>query len=310
MRRFLLRLSLFLLPIALLAIGAEAYVRQIPNSYRIKQQLLDRVADSVETVILGNSHAYSGIRPELLPGVVANLANVSQTLDVDLALLERCIERCPQLKQVILVVDNSNLFDSPMEETGEWFRITYYTLYMQRLGGHNPYLSRYGLELLHFQSFCGKIKKWHQLQRPDCTPLGWDTNNSWAAKDQANWNQSSVDRKLSRHTCQDWEQARRNTAAAVKMARLCHQHHIRLTLLCTPVYKSYADGIPPRQQHWIEETHRACTEFAGVQSLDLSRDSTYSDDEYFDPDHLTHEGAEHLTLTLRQQLFDSPSDAE
>lgn len=310
MRCFLFRLFLFLLPIALLAIGAESYIRQIPNSYRIKQQLLDRVADSVETIILGNSHAYSGLCPELLPGVVANLANVSQTLNVDQALLERCMERCPRLKHVILVVDNSNLFDLPMEETGEWFRITYYTLYMQRLGGHNPYLSRYGLELLHFQSFCAKLERWHQQHRPDCTPLGWDTSNCLSEKDQAHWNHESVDKKLAHHTCQNWDQARRNAAAAVAIAHLCHQHHIRLTLLCTPVYKSYADGIAPRQQQWIEETHRACTEFAGVQSLDLSRDSTYSDDEYFDPDHLTHEGARHLTLSLRQQLFNTPSDAE
>ena len=332
MPRFLRRLALFLLPILVMAIAAEAYVRSIPNSYCIKQQALEQLADSLHTVILGNSHAYSGLRPDLLLGTVLNLANVSQTLDMDHALLLRCFRQCPQLRDVILVLDNSNLSDRPMEQTDEWFRITYYTLYMRRLGCHNPYLSRYGLELLHFQSFQGKIKKWRQQRQPDCTPLGWDTDNSRAAREDmaaeaahakgfpwdisalsepdriaraqaiAEWDSLRTLTTLSRHTIQNDDATRHNIDLVLQMASLCQQHGIRLTLLCTPVRPDYARGIPLRQQRLIEQTHRTCCQQYGARSIDLSRDTTFTHDEYFDPDHLTHEGAAHLTRLLQMSM--------
>ncbi|MBO4612743.1 MAG: hypothetical protein J5671_06185 [Bacteroidaceae bacterium] len=313
MRRFLLRLSLFLLPICIVTVAAEIYVRHIPNSYRIKQQLLDSMGDSVETIILGNSHAYSGIRPELLPGISINLANVSQTTNLDLILLKQCIQRYPNLHNVIAVFDNSNLCDKHMEETDEWFRITYYTLYMKRLGGHNPWLSRYGLELLHFQSFQGKIKKWLQQHRPDCTPLGWDTDNSWAAlrdleaeraqhQTVAEWDSLRTLNTLGRHKIQDESAVEQNICDIEQIAQLCQQHGIRLLLLCTPVRPDYASGIPARQQQLIQQTHKTCSKRYGAISIDLSRDTTFTDSEYFDPDHLTHAGATHLTRILNKKI--------
>ena len=315
---FLRRLAFFLLPILLLAIAAEAYVRSIPNSYRVKQQALEQMADSLQTIILGNSHAYSGLRPEFLPGSVLNLANVSQTLDVDHALLLRCIRQCPQLHDVILTLDNSNLFDRPMEQTDEWFRITYYTLYMHRLGGHNPWFSRYGVELFHFQSFQGKIRKWLQLRHADCTPLGWDTDNSREAREQmaaeaartqavATWDSLQTIKTLRRHTMRDERATRQNISHLQQMASLCQQHGIRLTLLCTPVRPDYASGIPHSQQQLILQTlHDACQRY-GARSLDLSRDTTFTPDEYFDPDHLNHEGAAHLTEILCKSLTTTSS---
>ena len=47
------RLALFLLPLFLLAAATEFYVRQLPNSYRTKAQMMGRMADSVETIVLG-----------------------------------------------------------------------------------------------------------------------------------------------------------------------------------------------------------------------------------------------------------------
>lgn len=303
MSLFLRRLALFLLPMVLVAIGTEVYVRGIPNSYGIKQHALEQMGDSVETIILGNSHAYSGIRPELLPGTVLNLANVSQTVDLDRALLLRCVKGCPRLRNVVMVADNSNLFDRSMEETDEWFRITYYTLYMHRLGGHNPFFSRYGLELLHFPSLQGKVKKWMQMRRPDCTPLGWDTDNGLEAKDLEHWNTSLVTDALRRHTCRDWELAAHNAAIVKEIAHLCRQHELRLTLVSTPVSPAYAAGIPDNQQTFIEQVLQDCHNRYGARILDASRMQGYADDEYFDPDHLTHQGAALFTEEVRAMVL-------
>ena len=297
---------LFLLPLLLLATATELYVRSLPNSYRIKRQMMERMEDSVETIILGNSHAYSGIRPELLPDCAVNLANVSQTLDVDLLLLEHYAPRCPRLRHVLLTLDNSNLFDLPMQQTDEWFRCGYYRRYMH-LGPY--YRPRYWLELFHFQSARGKMEKWLQQRHPDCTPLGWDTDNSLDQRNQEEWNTTQVERVLNRHTCSVWEQAFENQRILLRIADYCRDHRLQLTLIAPPVYRAYSYGIPRRQRDFINQARQLCTETASARVLDFVCDSTYLDDDFFDPDHLTHEGAAKFTLQLADSLAASDNNS-
>ena len=292
-RLFLRRLALFLLPLLLLAAAAELYVRSLPNSYRMKAEMMQRMEDRVKVMILGNSHAYSGIRPELIPGCAVNLANVSQTLDLDLLLLEHYAPRCPRLREVVLPLDNSNLFDQPMQQTDEWFRCAYYRRYMH-LGAY--YRPRYWLELFHFQSLRGKIRKWRQQRQPDCTALGWDTDNSLRHR-AADWNTGQVDRVLQRHICHDWEQASANQAMLLHIARYCREHHLRLLLVATPVYPAYAAGIPASQRRFLAATRLAARQ-EGATVLDFSADTTFCDPDFFDPDHLSHEGAAKFTRLL------------
>ena len=257
---------------------------------------------SVETLILGNSHAYSGIRPSLLPGVAVNLANVSQVPGTDLELLERYAPRCPHLKHVYLVCDNSNLFDLPMESTDEWWRCTYYNLYMDGLGGHSR-MSRYGAEIFHFESFKGKLTKYWSMHRPDCDSLGWNTDNSLQAKNQEEWNTRLAIDALQRHTCKDWQQARRNVRHVFAIARYCLDRHIRLTLIATPVSPAYGAGIPARQRAVLQRLYRAAHDRFGAESLDFSRFPMPTDDDYFDGDHLTHEGAARFTKLLAEEAM-------
>lgn len=305
MIRFLRHLFLFLLPLLILAGATEVYVRHLPNSYRIKYELMAQVKDSVEVLILGNSHAYSGIRPELLPVCAANIANVSQTLDVDRLLLERYAPTCPRLRHVVLVLDNSNLFDLPLHQTDEWFRCGYYRRYMH-LGSY--YRPRYWLELFHFQSVRGKIEKWRQQRHPDCTSLGWETDNTLAAKNMEEWNTTMVPRVLKRHTCQDWQQAEMNAAEVEAIVAYCYLHGLHLTLLATPVTPAYKAGIPLRQQQFLMKVRERCSQYETTRVIDLSEETTLSDNYYFDPDHLTHEGAAWLTGTLCRELYPTNSD--
>lgn len=308
MSSFLRRFLFFLLPLLLLAAATELYVRSLPNSYRTKAEMMEHLKDSVETIVLGNSHAYSGIRPELLLGCAVNLANVSQTLDIDHLLLQHYAPRCPRLRTIILSLDNSNLFDLPMQQTDEWFRCAYYRRYMH-LGPY--YRPRYWLELFHFESCRGKIRKWCQLREPDCTSLGWDTDNSLDQR-APDWNTAQVERVLQRHTCRDWQQTAANQSTLLDIARYCHDHHLRLLLVGTPVYPAYARGIPADQRTFLQATrHLAATRY-GAYLLDLSSPPTdtdtttnssttsplFTDSDYFDPDHLTHEGAAKFTQII------------
>ena len=129
MKKFLVRTAAFILPVLLILVLAEGYVRSIPCSYQYKDLWLEAHGEKVSTLILGNSHAFFDLRPSAFADSTFNLSNVSQRLEHDAFLLKHYAKVCPHLRQVILVADNSNLFDPPMEDD-EPGRVTYYQLYM------------------------------------------------------------------------------------------------------------------------------------------------------------------------------------
>lgn len=86
-----------------------------------------------------------------------NLCQVSQIFEYDEYLLKRYAPKLKKLREVILIADNSNLFDAPLEQT-EWFRCIYYRLYMD-YPKHSLW-SKYGFELSNVQAALREIPCW------------------------------------------------------------------------------------------------------------------------------------------------------
>ena len=177
MKKFLVRTAAFILPVLLILVLAECYVRSIPCSYQYKDLWLEAHGEKVSTLILGNSHAFFDLRPSAFADSTFNLSNVSQRLEHDAFLLKHYAKCCPNLRQVILVADNSNLFDLPMEDD-EPGRVIYYQLYMHYQSPLTPFASLgswapYPLELSYINSFWAKITRHWQGKGISCDSLGW-----------------------------------------------------------------------------------------------------------------------------------------
>ena len=297
MKSFLLRLSLFLLPIAMLAVAGEVYVCSLPNSYRLKGEWMRQNADSVEVLILGNSHAYYGIRPQDMQGVAFNLSNVSQVASYDYALLLKYTPM-PRLKHIILACDNSYLFDQPLEQT-EPYRCAYYTIYMG-VGPHSRW-GLYGLEILQFKGFLKKIKAYKEGVYAMCDSMGWgsDYKSSLSTFDESDT--TVVNMVLEKHTCKDWLSYEANARQVEQIARFCKQQGIRLTVVQTPVCKTYNEGIPERQRQAISQLMNNLKSTYGTTVLDYSEDSRFSGTDFFDADHLSDVGAVKFTKILCQE---------
>ena len=105
MKKFLIRTFLFLLPLALLLMGGEAVLRLHPNAAKAKDKAMRLTGSIIDTLILGSSHAYYGLCPELLGRNAYNAAQVSQTLKYDEFILNRYA--LPRLRAVVLTVSDS-----------------------------------------------------------------------------------------------------------------------------------------------------------------------------------------------------------
>lgn len=125
-RRLVTRASLLILPLlAFLLFFEIEFVRQNPSHFAAKKTLLEGQAESIETLILGSSHALTGIDPKTLQGSAFNLASQSQSLHYDAALIRKYRPLLPALKRVVLPVSYFSL-EYQLEDAPERWRAFHY----------------------------------------------------------------------------------------------------------------------------------------------------------------------------------------
>lgn len=285
-----------MLPVLLILVSMELFVRHLPNSYRQKEMWMQSHAEDLEILILGNSHGLFGLCPKVFPKKAYNLCNVSQIFEYDEYLLRRYISRCRNLTDVLLIVDNSNVFDVPLEQ-GESFRCTYYLLYMD-YPKHSRW-SRYGLELFHIQAFKEKL-----LRGGDqCDSLGWKDSYSVEKRDTADLSDDAAEKAVEHHRCKDWHVAEENLRTLMRIQDLCMENHVRLILVQAPVTPAYSSRISQDQLTFVSKCHK----IGGVLSVDDSHNADFNLDDFYDADHLTDEGALKWSRMISDRLWKNDS---
>lgn len=302
MRRFSLQCLCFLVPL-LLAAGVWEYVlRQVPNPYQYKYEWMKTHAQEVETLIMGSSQTFYGVRPDCLDTKAFNLANVSQRPLHDLTLLRQFVTHCHHLNTVVMPISTFTWFEKRLEEGSEAYRCRYYDIYMHSRLYHlrpDSYLEISGLATAK-----AKTRRWLDNDTlPGCDTLGWGTEYALEKKDLAAWNDGSeAATSVARHTAPDWSRAEENYADLCSIASLCRQHHLRLVLISTPCSERYNRLFPAAQ---IVEMERLTTRYQqqfGLTYLDYRTDSRFTDDDFFDSNHLSDIGAEKFSRILCADL--------
>lgn len=280
MRKFLIKCLLFLLPVVGILTVMELYMRHLPNSYRQKHEWMERHADEVEVLMLGNSHGLFGLRPEYFKPKAYNLCQVSQTLEYDEFLLMHYAPSFRRLRDVLLVVDYSGFFDLPLEQT-ERFRCTYYRLYMDH--PKHSLWSRYGFELTDMSAVKEKLSNDRML----CDSTGWNPAYTVIRRSPDYLSDDCVKSAVEHHRCKDWNVAAENRRTLQRIAHWCRSRNLRLILLQAPVSRAYYRSLDRRQLTYLQEG----LETTGAVVADYSTDLHFDDADFFDPDHLTDEGA-------------------
>jgi hypothetical protein len=295
MKKFLFRSLIALVPVLLVLLAAECYVRSLPNTYRFKEDWMRHNGQLVSTLLLGNSHGYYDLVPSEMDDSTFNLANVSQRPEHDYHLLKRYAPLCPNLKKVVIVADNSNLFDIPMEDE-EPGRATYYQLYMG-YEKHSP-LSRYGFEISSMVSFWAKIKNHLKGNGLDCDSLGWGKNYRAEWRDPSSFDES----RMRLHLFLSHEATRMNMSYVDSIAAWCQDHNVRLLLLQTPVCTAYTKKTPVWQLDYVRRQSALCMKRYGAMTVDFTCNPLFTDDDFFDPDHLNDQGARKFSRLLFHYL--------
>ena len=302
MKRFVLRVCVFLLGVAALLGMAEGVVRHYPNSYSYKSQWMDAHAGQVKTLVLGGSHNYYAINPEFMGDSTFNLANVSQLPEQDHMLLSHYIDRCVNLKTVIIAIDETNIFDPPMEQGGEWYRSIYYNIYMGcQPASYNP---KFNFEFAHWETFnrkLGPALKYlvgKTVPSLECDERGFGCNYH---------TQDSIDKQVmqddsrvvvERHRCKDWSVVKGHVDHLREIASMCRNRGIKVIAVTTPMWPGIVDMTSSRQLDTMYRVAWEMVDECGVVYKDYIADQRFQGTDFYDPDHLSRQGAEKFTKNL------------
>lgn len=286
MKKTVFKLFLFLLPVVLVWGSVEFFYRWVPNNYTVKYDYMQAHSGEIETLLLGSSHCFYALNPDYFSGHTFNLSNISQSLYIDGLLFDQYFERMPKLKTVVFCIEYSNL--SHVENTGEEsYRKYYYENYMRL---DVPFVScfdpkNYSLAFTHSLE-----QTWDSYQRydcfgtiVDCNPNGWGNNYPKVYRYQPSYN---VRERLAAHEDGSVDFSA-NVARLNRIIAECKKRNVSVVIVSLPQSKLYTQGLNRTKLNLIYQT---CRQFAAgndnVRYLNLFEDNRFTDEDFFDADHL------------------------
>lgn len=153
MRKFLVRLTFFLVPVIII-IGLWEYgLSRMTTSYSLKRAQLEAQAPDIQVLVLGGSFSLRDVNPEYFSMKGYNVANIQQSLYYDSKITLKYLDKMPRLKVVLVAVSyNSLWWQLYGSEAG--FRDYYYADYWGiRYPAIHPWDIHIYSKILHFGNY-------------------------------------------------------------------------------------------------------------------------------------------------------------
>jgi len=299
MRNFMRKVALFCIPIAIFMISTEILARNIPNSYKLKDRFIQKNSSKLTTLVLGSSHSFYGIDTDVMPGCALNFANVSQSIDYDEWILKNYIDKLPNLRNVIIPVSYFSLRSNLSKSIEKW-RCKNYRIYL----GYPAFLPiEYDFEITSdIKSATKQIISYYVHGRTslDCNESGAGISYT-IEKRPSDWQESGIT-AARRHSRQDDSMEKPNTNRLRNMIALCLRENVQPIILFPPAWKTYTENLDSTQLSNVVTTCVSLSNEFSIPYLNLLTDNRFSENDFYDADHLNTYGAKKLAQLLSAYL--------
>ncbi len=307
-RRLWVRVVLFVLTLLAGWAGLEWVMSKSPNSMSIKRDRLEAISSEVDTLILGSSETYYGVKPKALSGVAFNLAANAQSLYYDYQLMREFLPRLPRLKRVYVLVNYTSLYAELYDHPENYRRYSYLQEFRIPLQHRVDYLdlrtfSRVVLYSPH-TALEHLIKGLEADRDKRIDDRGW-----YRVADEDRWGLGMKDaagRLAVHHGFMRREHFAANLAMLERLIQLLQEHRVEVVLITTPVYPTYQAQM--RRTLW-EPARAAYEQVAakyGVRYLNFLNEPRLQAADFEDSDHLNADGAERFAHMLEERTLADP----
>lgn len=301
MKRFLITICIFLVPVFAFLACLEHIVRNVPNEYKYKAEWMETHVDSVETLILGTSHAFYGIDPSFFREKAFSLANSAQPLRYDAFLFSKYCNRLKSLKHVILSVSYFTLFDAYDEKAeGENWRSVNYKVYFD-----DPQisdLSKNSYFIFHPKPLEEKFKRFLKGN----TILACSKNGFgypiFRVHQKHVLDNASARVWVNHHTPKDWSGLKNNVGYLKLIAEECKKMHVQFVIVTTPTWHTYYERLDQKQLTKMHEVIHDLQKQYPIRYIDMMKDNRFVENDFTDCNHMSCVGARKLSSILNNCL--------
>lgn len=277
----------------------ELLLRNIPNDYKVKKHYLDRHVQNIEVLILGNSHFYRGINPAYITLPAFNASYVSQSLDIDAGIYKKYRDSLTHLKYLILNVSHLSLFYE-LKRSPESWRTKNYNIYYD-LPLSNILAQHTELFSLKFDINCKRLISHYFFKNSEMTTshLGW---GQFPGLHDKRGLEKAAKQTLSRRNSNamvqaDYNQYEKVTKEVYDIVYLAKEQGVKVIFFTTPLSQYYRGAI---DQDLVNKTNLFMKSLVATntncQYFDFSWDKSFTDEDFYDGDHLNEIGAKKFSL--------------
>jgi hypothetical protein len=296
---FFIKLILFPLPLLLCAFYLNHRLAGVPNSYNTKRHNFEQQLDSIEVIALGDSHATYGINPAYFSHKGFTLANSSQDIYFNTAILTKYLPRLSKLKLVIIEADYISFNYSLAAYHEKWRTGFYYQFWQIKSDAWDKYdIANYSLLNLYMGGTVKAI-----VRKNFDTNLAANLNyNGWMKFDtlapHAKMDDVTGQARVAEH---DNAGLTSNTKIIGYLTTLLNEltrRNIKIAFVTTPAFSTYTKFCKPvtiqKNRNLIDSL---CLKY-GCSYTNYFTDSRFNARDYYNVDHLNFLGAEKLSKLI------------
>ncbi|HYG52247.1 MAG TPA: hypothetical protein VD905_15155 [Flavobacteriales bacterium] len=299
MKRFLKKITLFILPLFVCAVVLEIMLRQIPNDYSLKKEFISTHPEKIDVLVLGSSHALRGVNPSHFDLKCFNASYVSQTLDMDWCILDKFGPQLIKARYIVLSVSYFTFF-TRLKSSEESWRAKNYTIYYGISDGFNIKNSSEVLSSPTNVSI-DKFADYYIRKKSivTCDSLGFAPRKNRTTKNFARLGLKTA----KRHT-KSGELFFENLRYLEHIVQFCRRTGKQLVLFMPPGHISYRKHLKKSQLKKTIFTADSLTAVhKHVRFLNYLASPVFDDGDFYDPDHLNNAGALKLSNLLNKELM-------
>lgn len=299
MKAFIIRVLLFFLPLFIIAVFLEYTLQNIDNDYDYKNNYLEKNADDIEVLFLGNSHSYYGINPEFIDKKSFNASHVSQSLAYDLEIFKKFNPKLTKLKILAIPISYFSLHfnvENGKEAWREKNYCIYYNIFRSKkinnyfeLTANNPKTNR----TILYDYF----KKDKDLKK--CDKLGWRLHDSILYnKDIA----KNAKRSAKRHTYTVTKNLIQNRKILKEFIELARSKHFKILFYTAPVTQKYFELLNLKKLAENKVEMEKITDNKTVYYYNFLNDNRFKESDFYDADHLNNKGAKKFSEIMNNTV--------
>ena len=305
MKKYILKVLLYLIPLVIVFSLMEYRIGQAPNSYSYKRKCLEQQLDSIQVLVLGSSRALYGINPAYFTLKGFNLGNVSQSIYYDAHLTLKYVDRMPKLKYVLINLSYASL-GATMSDGIESWRAYYYAQFWNIT---SPELKPMDIKLYSkIYLYPYNVLPGLLLRGPKARLIEGLNRNGFSILDTAK-NEHNISDSLGKERVtfnenyyKAYHQAENIVCLENLLAEL-RKRNIQPVIIFPPAYNTFYKYVSPSIEQQNKNLLQSICNKYQVPVYNYFRDSRFVMRDFSDNDHLNFLGAAKFSKIINEEIL-------